>query len=566
MATVIPTATKQPANLSGAPLTQTTSFASQGASFPENHESAFDKLTMIAQQHDAQIQGQAAQVQTLQAQQTGADTVTALLFGSISGNVLTINSITGIVSPGVALSYPGSPAGLAVQSLGTSTGGTGTVILNQNVGTVASQSMTANGTGAVVPLGLLNTLSSPGKGLGDSLVAVLAPGAGAGPRTQHQVNADFVRLTDYYANGVGGPLVDPTGTIDNAGGMAAAYTTSPWISIAPGVYNISSFPNLTTSTTRIVGNGTAVFNFTGTGAALQINTPSGTGPNNLVVENVTINGTASCTTGVSLCWLMHLDMRNVRVKNVTGAGFYMKGVISSTFTNLYCSTNEGGITVPTTDGLVLDVRNGNEWCNSNTFINPCMEGLRDWGIRLRGGSSSNVFICGTCEDGNNGISIEAGSYYNTFLGMDLEANTGVGVQCAGGWNTFEGLMARSTNGTITASCSGKVLTLLSAGGSTFQPGAGLLGPGIPRDTALPQVATSGTWGQANSTYILNTTPGTVASESMTVMPITVHLTTGATSNVFRGGHIDTLVIDAGVKNTILDNVDITALIDNSTTG
>lgn len=57
---------------------------------------------------------------------------------------------------------------------------------------------------------------------GDALLGVEQPFAGAGPRTQHQKNTEYVTVTDFYANGTSGLMVDPTGVIDSTWGIQAA--------------------------------------------------------------------------------------------------------------------------------------------------------------------------------------------------------------------------------------------------------------------------------------------------------------------------------------------------------
>jgi hypothetical protein len=77
--------------------------------------------------------------------QVFADTVS--FTGSISGSVLTTSSVTGTFAVGQMLSYSGAPAGLAISSFGTGTGGAGTYNLSSSPGTVSGIAMTASGTG-----------------------------------------------------------------------------------------------------------------------------------------------------------------------------------------------------------------------------------------------------------------------------------------------------------------------------------------------------------------------------------------------------------------------------------
>jgi hypothetical protein len=66
--------------------------------------------------------------------------------GSISGSVLTVTAVSaGTLAANQQITWTGSPTNVAITSLGTGTGGTGTYNLNYAVGTVTSQAMQAQG-------------------------------------------------------------------------------------------------------------------------------------------------------------------------------------------------------------------------------------------------------------------------------------------------------------------------------------------------------------------------------------------------------------------------------------
>jgi len=67
---------------------------------------------------------------------------------------------------------------------------------------------------------------------GSSLIGFIQSGVGAGPRTLQDKNREVVSVTDFYANGVSGPLVDPTGVVDSTLGIQAAVNTGKVV-IAP---------------------------------------------------------------------------------------------------------------------------------------------------------------------------------------------------------------------------------------------------------------------------------------------------------------------------------------------
>ena len=73
----------------------------------------------------------------------------------------------------------------------------------------------------------LNTSASPvlttlAASSGSSLVGFLQAGTGAGAQTLQTKNRQALSITDFYANGTGGPFVDPTGTTDSTIGIQNA--------------------------------------------------------------------------------------------------------------------------------------------------------------------------------------------------------------------------------------------------------------------------------------------------------------------------------------------------------
>lgn len=70
---------------------------------------------------------------------------------------------------------------------------------------------------------------------GSSLIGFQQSGTGAVARTVQAKDREIVSLTDYYANGVSGAAADPTGALDNAGGLTAAIAALP---VAGGDVNV----------------------------------------------------------------------------------------------------------------------------------------------------------------------------------------------------------------------------------------------------------------------------------------------------------------------------------------
>lgn len=75
---------------------------------------------------------------------------------------------------------------------------------------------------------------------GSSLVGFIQNGYGAFPTTVQEKLRESVSITDFYANGVSGAKVDPTGIIDSTAGIQAALNRKGRIYIPSGKYRISS--------------------------------------------------------------------------------------------------------------------------------------------------------------------------------------------------------------------------------------------------------------------------------------------------------------------------------------
>ncbi len=307
------------------PILQPASIRNQKVFAPATIEDEMDRACMIDQQLQVQLDDQASDLEALQNLQLGSATVTALLTGSISGNVLTITAITGIVAPGMALSYLGSPAGLALQALGTGTGGTGTYILNQTLGTVGSQAMTAAGAGALVLLGILGALASSNAGLGDALMAVLAPYTGAVATTQRQVNSEMVSVFRFFTAAQIADVVARTCTLNLNSAMVNAVASGKRLFFPNGTYlwDQVSFPagNIYWEGESMEG---VVFRFSGaqpigikTGWVNNLN-------NHVILRNFSLDTSQlpALATSIGLqiqyCWGNHLE--NIKDHTVPGVG------------------------------------------------------------------------------------------------------------------------------------------------------------------------------------------------------------------------------------------------------
>jgi hypothetical protein len=242
------------------PLTQLTSYPVNGPFPAKTHEAALDQLTMIAQSLHNQVTSLAAQIAAITFDQTGQVTGRFTCSTTNGSSTLTITNVTsGAVCPGQVLSGTGIPTGATVLALGTSTGGTGTVVMSAAAtANGTGVAVTGTGTGFITSAGALNALASTTSTLGDALVAVKRNVTGAvstnvGAWIEGQtVNAQ----TDFGAKG--------DGTTDDTSALQAMFATGrPWfIPYTPNGYLISG-SLVATASGRCEGQLIAKTGFTG---------------------------------------------------------------------------------------------------------------------------------------------------------------------------------------------------------------------------------------------------------------------------------------------------------------
>lgn len=262
------------------------------------------------------------------------------------------------------------------------------------------------------------------------------------------------------------------GVVDDTASIAAAYSASKWLILPSGTYKVSSLPNFGVAGTRILGVGKVTINYTGTGQGLTVDAGAypAAGVNDVLIDNITINGNASATDGVFIRGIGHSSFKNLRVKNFPTSAMRTNFMVSNVFENFVCSGNEGAFTTTPASGIILDKRNAGEQSSNCTFVNTIIEGVTGVGIDVVEGVE-NTFIGGTSEGNGTGVVVGANSIDNTFISLDMEANTTSDVDCSGLRNTFINLLSTNTirvlAGNTNSFVGGSIHNLTISGGVTL---------------------------------------------------------------------------------------------------
>jgi hypothetical protein len=100
------------------------------------------------------------------------------------------------------------------------------------------------------------TTSALAASSGASLVGFVQSGAGAVARTAQDKGRETVSVLDFYANGVSGAAVDPTGVIDSTLGIQAAIDTAQRVYFPAGTYKLTA-PLVQSQRNVLFGDGKA---------------------------------------------------------------------------------------------------------------------------------------------------------------------------------------------------------------------------------------------------------------------------------------------------------------------
>ena len=266
----------------------------------------------------------------------------------------------------------------------------------------------------------------------------------------------------------------------NAAAFVNAWNVSRQLTIPAGTYNVTSLPNFAVRGARIQGIGRVVLNITGAGPGLIVDAgpaPSTTVVQDIVIDNLTINGSASASgnVGVFIRGITHSQFNRLRPINWIGSAMYCSFMVSNSFYDFCYSGNEPGITILTATGLSLNARNAGEQCADCTWINPVIEGATSFGIDIASGVN-NTFVGGTVEGccyiatGSGGaINLSSGAGQNIFISTFLEANGILGnattfhIKDAGIRNSFYNILADATLSPWIILLSGSNSALFSGG-------------------------------------------------------------------------------------------------------
>jgi hypothetical protein len=219
-------------------------------------------------------------------------------------------------------------------------------------------------------------------------------------------------------------------------------------------------------------------NYTGSTIGLNVDGGASTGTvQNVSIENLIINSTASATTAFFVRAITHSVFKNIRMRNFLTNGLLAEFMVNNVFEDIYCTGNEPGITVQTGTGLYLSNRGAGEQSSACTFTNVCMEGVSGVGILLDSASRC-TFVGGTSEGNNIGLYSTYSSNGNTIIDLDMEENTTADIEDQGIRNTFIGCLSNNLSTfseTAATIIGGEYVQLTIASGAK---GTNLIGVGI----------------------------------------------------------------------------------------
>lgn len=318
----------------------------------------------------------------------------------------------------------------------------------------ASGASVANGTWDYVPgcndqTSLLAFEAALAASSGSSLVGFIQAGTGAGARTLQSKERETVNVNDFYANGVSGALVDPTGSVDSTLGIQAAITavqgTGRELKMR-GNYKITA-PLVATSPIHIDGGMSQVYqqsaNVNGfvfdRGLMTTGNYQYGFNVHDLVVATAAGTGNAFTFRNV-----IESTLRNLYVPGVGATAFHFQGCLLDDVEHLY--TGNGlqaspgffvGSLPTNTKGFLFEDYNG-LGCNDN-LIQRCTATNSTLTAFDVTGTGNTIVACDA--EGITGTAVHMVLNGPTnVIGGDFEGN-GQGIQVKASGCVIEGVNA-----------------------------------------------------------------------------------------------------------------------------
>jgi len=287
--------------------------------------------------------------------------------------------------------------------------------------------------------GVVATVAALASSAGASLLGFLQAGIGAVGRSIQSKLRDSVSARDFGC--IGNGIADDTAalTLVKAAAMAGAHIHFP-----KGVYHTSQPLNFTSAVTITADPGTRIKLTAAASYVMQVDLTNGGAAwgYGVSLQNLILDGGGFCADGLILKGVISSTFTNIRATNVTGAGLHLAWAQLCSFTDYTCSKNVEAFTTTPVNGVLIDGPSS----SANTFTNPSIEHVTGAGIKALS-AINTVFINGTSEGCAIGIefgaavSIGQTSLGNTVIGMDLEVNSTADIvlRATATSNTFIGL-------------------------------------------------------------------------------------------------------------------------------
>lgn len=278
-------------------------------------------------------------------------------------------------------------------------------------------------------------------GLAGSDVVYTPAGTGAAPTTVQSKLLETVSVTEYYANGVSGAKVDPTGVVDSTAGIQAALDYGA----ANGIRVVGQGTFKTSSKVVIKGDADfsqATFNVYGTpDVAVEVSTGNASDPTTQITNaviwlpkriiNVTKPSTGWAGQGIGVR-VVNAYSCQIFIGNNVG---FSKGLLITSFgtgnvyNNIYLGHLENNQI-----NLALTPGNSSAWVNENNFIGGRLSHKSAEGANVSGtrhillsksthAVNNNLFIKPSVEGDTAEYHVENGGSFNTFQQARWEAAT-----------------------------------------------------------------------------------------------------------------------------------------------